>query len=96
MSRSIDQVQKMLFTLILMLHLDGVTFNGDPPFTLQFHIIQHLVLEIPLIQGTGFHQQPVGQGTLPMIDVGNDTEVANVIHKKSAVFCAHKDKYSPG
>jgi hypothetical protein len=65
---------------MLMLHLDGVAFDGYPPFSFQLHVVQHLILKIPFIQGPGGHQQAIGQRALAMIDVGYDAEITYLIH----------------
>jgi hypothetical protein len=78
-----------------MLHLDGMTLNGNTPFTLQFHIVQDLILEIPLIQGTCGHQQTIGQGTLAVIDVRYDAEISYVIHWVHPHFSECKDSKLP-
>ena len=42
MSRSVNQIQNIFFTLVCVLHLDGMTLNGNPSLFLQIHIIEHL------------------------------------------------------
>ena len=80
MARGIDQIQHICPSIILIFHLYGMAFNGDPPFPFKVHIIQYLVLKISFRKGMGHFQQPVSQGAFTMINVGNNTEVPDVIH----------------
>jgi hypothetical protein len=41
------------------------------------------------------HQQAVGQGTFPMVDVCDNTEVANVIHRNPAALQSANIVISP-
>ena len=79
MSWSIYQVQDIGFTLIVVFHLDSVTLDGNTTFTLQIHIIKHLAL--CYLNGLSIFQQTVGQGTLTMVNMRNDTEVSYMIHQ---------------
>src|SRR5690606_13569398 len=47
----------------------------------QIHVIQQLVLHIPIRYGIGKLQQPIRQCTLPMVNMGDDTEIPDVFHK---------------
>ena len=67
MSRCVNQVQDkllslvfFLLTIIHMLHLDGMTLDGDTTFLLQVHVIKHLTLGD--LDGLGFLQESVSQG----------------------------------
>ena len=86
MPGSVDQVQDIRLPFMFMLHLDGVALDGDAPLPLQLHVVQHLVLEVPFLQGSGEHQEAVGQRAFAMVDMGDDTEVANMIHQDTPRF----------
>jgi hypothetical protein len=50
----------------------GRRLDRDPPLALQVHVVEDLLLELPLRDGAGPHQQAVGQGALAVVDVGDD------------------------
>ena len=83
-SRSVDEVEDVLLTVQVVLHLNGVALDGDATFLFQVHIVEHL----PLGHGDGLRvlQQSVCQGALPVVDMGNNAEVSNVMHIKSRYF----------
>ena len=78
-ARRVDQVELVPFALVLVLHPDSPSLDGDAPLPLQFHVVEHLRLQLPFIDCLGVLQQPVGQGALAVVDVGNDREVADVL-----------------
>ena len=60
-------------------HADGVGFDGNPPFALQVHAVQDLRFHLLLRKGEGAFQEPVCQGRFPVVDVGDDGEVTNLL-----------------
>ena len=69
-----------------------MTLNCDAPFSLQVHVIQHLLLKIPLGNGMRKFKQSVGKGRFAMINVCDDTEIAYIFHRckyttLSSSFC---------
>ena len=52
-TRSVDKVQDILFTLVVVLHLDGVALDGNAALAFKIHIIKHLILEITVVDGVG-------------------------------------------
>ena len=58
-----------------------MTLNCDAPFSLQVHVIQHLLLKIPLGNGMRKLKQSVGKGRFAMINVCDDTEIAYIFHR---------------
>ena len=78
MSGSVDKVENVLIAVaVIGVHLDGVALDGNSPFPFQLHIVQDLILHIPLGEGMRHLQQAVGQSGLAVINVGNDAEVAD-------------------
>ena len=54
--------------------------DRDAPLLLQVHVVQDLVeLHLACRDGTGPLQQPVRDRGLPVIDVGNDAEISDMI-----------------
>ena len=77
MPGGVDQVEVEAPTVLRGVgHADGVELDCDPPLPLEFVVIQHLVPHLTAFQGAGGFQEPVGQGGLAVVDVGDDTEVA--------------------
>ena len=42
----IDQIEYVVLAIELIVHLDGVTLDGDPTLALEIHIIEYLLLKI--------------------------------------------------
>ena len=79
MTRGVDEVEHIVFAVLLIVHLDGVTFDGDASFFFEVHIVEHLSGRH--FDGLSAFEQSVGQGTFTVVDVGNDAEIANVVHE---------------
>ncbi len=78
MAGGINEVEHILLTIRrLVVHAGRLELDRDPPFPLQLHVVEELLLHIPIGHRAGVLQQPVGQRRLAMVDVGNDAEVAN-------------------
>ena len=73
MSRSIDKVE----CIVLIRHLDGMTLDGDTSFLFQIHIIEHLALSD--LQSGGHFEHTIGQRTLSVVDMRNNTEISYLI-----------------
>ena len=76
----VDEVQVIDFPVLgLVLELDGPGFDGDAAFSLNVHVVEELLLHLPLGDGLGQFQHAVGQGGFPVVDVGDDREIADVV-----------------
>jgi hypothetical protein len=60
---------------------DRLTFDGNPSFPFDIHIVEDLILEIPLTDHAGILDQPVRQRGLAVVDMGDDAEITNIFHK---------------
>ena len=79
MARGVDEVQGVdLAVLGLVEQVHGPGLDGDAPLPLQVHVVQNLVLHLPLRHGVAQLQQPVRQRGLAMVDVGDDGKIANM------------------
>ena len=77
---SVDEVQVIdLPVLRLVLELDGTGFDRDPAFSLDVHVVEELFLHLPFGDGLGQLQHAVGQRGFPVVDMGDDREVADVV-----------------
>jgi len=57
-----------------------VTLDGNPTLTLQIHIIQYLILCLPGSDRFGKFKQTIRKGAFPVINMGDNTEISNVLH----------------
>ena len=80
MSRSINEVKCVVFSIDRIIHLNGMAFDSNAAFALQVHIVKDLVLHFLGANGLCELEQSVGQGTLAVIDVSNYTEVSYIFH----------------
>ena len=56
---------------------DRLRLDGDATLALDIHAVEHLVAHLAGIETAAELDQPVGQGGLPMVDVGDDGEIAD-------------------
>jgi hypothetical protein len=63
----------------------GLAFDGDPALALDIHVIENLILKIPVGDHLGGLDHAVRQGRLSVIDMGDNTEIANIFHLVSLV-----------
>ena len=91
MAGGIDQVERILLALIQILHLDRMALDRDALLLLQVHVVEDLVLHVPGRKGLGQFQQPVRQGTLAVVDMRDDAEIADVLHARFNSLVNRKD-----
>ena len=90
-ARRVDQVQGVCLPVLgLIAEGDGPGLDGDAPLPLQVHVVQQLALHLPLGDGAAGLQQPVRQGGLAVVDVGDDGKIPDfaLIHMRSPRFSA--------
>ena len=79
MARSVDEVQVIGFPIVGgVVQLDGSGLDGDAPLPLQVHRVQKLLGLLPQVYRPALLHQPVRQGGLSVVDVGNDGKISNV------------------
>ncbi len=54
--------------------------DRDPALALEVHRVEHLRLHFRRVDGPGELEDAVGQGRLAVVDVGDDREVADLLH----------------
>ena len=82
MTGRVDQVQLELFPLAIGVRDgNGVAFDGDAPFSLDIHVVQDLIPEMTIIHHVRHLNHSIRQGGLPMVDMGDDTEIPDVMHR---------------
>lgn len=65
MSRSVDKIERVVFSVKKIVHLYGVALDSDATLTLEIHVVEHLCLKVFFGYGMGIFQQAVGQVLLP-------------------------------
>ena len=79
MAGSVDEVEHVWGLLGLVDHGDGRGLDGDATLPFEVHGIEQLLLRLTGGDGSGQLHEPVGQGALAMIDMGDDGEVSDVV-----------------
>src|SRR4051812_32625370 len=80
----VDQIELVHLTVPrLMAHADGVELDRDAALALQVQRVEDLLLHLTLLKRAGRLDQPIGQGGLPVVDVRDDAEVADMIELQS-------------
>ena len=80
MARGVDQVELVAAAVPgLVGHAHGARLDRDALLALQVHGVQDLGLHLARLNRVRGLQQPVGEGRLAVVNVGNDAEVANVV-----------------
>ena len=78
MARRVDEVQRIdLAVLRGVFQRHRVGLDRDAALALQVHVIQDLGLHLTLGDGVRQLQQPIRQGRLAVIDMGDDGEIAD-------------------
>ena len=75
MSRSIDEVEHIVFPIKRILHLYGMALDGDATLALKVHVVEHLPLGY--LYGFCMFEQPIGQSGFAMVDMRDDTKIPN-------------------
>ena len=79
-ARRVDQVEAVdeaVLRRVLQAH--GARLDRDPLLALQVHGVQDLARHLPRIDRVGELEEAVREGRLPVIDVGDDREVAEAL-----------------
>ena len=80
MARGVDQVKNILFAVICFVDdPDSLRFDRYTPLLLQIHIIEHLRRHFTARQGSGHLDKTVRQSGLPVIDMGDDTKISDML-----------------
>ena len=78
MAWGVDEVEHILLTIRrFVIHAGGLELDRDPPFPLQLHVVEELLLHIPIGHRAGVLQQTVGQRRLAMVDVGDNAKISD-------------------
>ena len=81
MAGGVNQVQHILFPVSgLVEHPHSLAFNGNPALPLQFHGVKNLLHHFPFLIYPGLFQQTVCQRGFPVVNMCNNTKIANLVH----------------
>ena len=76
MTRGVDEVEHVVFAVVLVHHRHGGRFDRDPTLPLQIHRIQMLRFRFALGNREGRLEQTVRERGLAVVDVGDDRKIA--------------------
>ena len=80
MTGGIDEVEVIHLAIVrLIIQRHRPRLDGDAALLFQLHIVQDLILHIPLGHRLGRFQNPVGQGAFAVVNMGDDAEIADVV-----------------
>ena len=57
-----------------------MALDGDTLLLLEVHRVEDLVLHITCSKGIGYLEHSICQGTLAMVNMGNNTKVSCLLH----------------
>src|SRR5213083_1940180 len=93
MAGRVDEVE------LVPLPLDAhrLRLDRDAPLAFQIHRVEHLLAHVTARDGVRELEYAIGQRRLPMIDVGDDREVADAVlgHVRRALKRLSKDSNAP-
>ena len=84
MAGGVDQVQVVGLPVGgLVLDPHRLRLDRDPALALEVHRVEHLGAHFLRVDGAGDLEDAVGQRRLAVVDVGDDREVADVVHGRA-------------
>ena len=81
MSRSVDEIEGVIFAIESILHLNGMAFNSDSALAFKVHIIEHLGLHLLVSHSVGVFKKTIGESALTVVDVRYDAKIPDILHK---------------
>lgn len=79
----VDQVQEIVLPFVLVDHRACLRLDRDASFSLDVKLVKHLFVASSLDRAREL-EQPIAEGTLAMIDVGDDAEVTKSLDWNSS------------
>ena len=76
----------------LPLHTYWSELDSDTTLTLEIHLVECLRLELTLIECSSDLHESIGKSRLPMVDMGDDTEIADGRGFSHALNHSQKDE----
>jgi len=78
-TRRVDQVQHVVQSIMIVQHGTCLGLDGNASFSLDIELVQNLSIST-FFNDTSEFEQAVAQGTLSMVDVSDDAEVAEAVY----------------
>lgn len=83
MAWSINEIKSIRLSVrMLIVHLNSVTLYSYPPFSFNIHVIKRLILHVSFGYRLCSLQQPIRKRAFPMINVRDDTEISDLLHRR--------------
>ena len=77
----IDQIQLVSLAIFrLVIERDRIALDRDPTLAFDIHRIKHLLMQLPLLNGSTGLNQSICESGFAVVDMGNDAKIANVLH----------------
>ena len=73
----IDQIQFILLTVQRVIDGNGPCLDRNASFPFDLEVVENLLTELPLRDGTALQQQLVCESAFAMVNVGNNRKIAN-------------------
>ena len=91
MARGINEVKSVHLAISgPILQRRRLGLDGDAPLALEIHGVEHLLLHLTIGESSTDLDDPVGQGALSMVDMGNDGKVSNILQIDNTRFSEAK------
>ena len=74
----IDEVQHVVDAVLGVAHGDCGGLDGDAAFSFEVHAVEHLLFELAFVDQARHLHEPVGQGALAVVNVGDNREITYV------------------
>jgi len=85
MARGVNQVEVVDLAIPgFVLQRSRLRLDGDAALFFDVHGVEHLLAHLAIGQSSTARNDPVGQRGLTVINVGNDGEITNVVHRLCA------------
>ena len=82
-ARGVDQVQVVgLAVARLVVDAHGLRLDRDPALALEVHRVEDLGAHVLRVHGAGQLEDAIGERRLAVVDVGDDREVADAVHRR--------------
>ena len=82
MTRRVDEVQLVALPIFrVVVQRDALRLDGDAAFALERHRVEHLALHLTGVKPAAELDETVGQRRLAVVDMGDDREIADVLHR---------------
>ncbi len=84
-ARRVDEVQVVGAAVTrLVFERRGLRLDRDAALSLDVHRVEHLLFHLAIAQSAATLDQSIGECRLAVVDVGNDREIADVIHAEGS------------